>query len=88
MPTPEEVIAYCDRRIAAVTSCKARIEAVLAKQPDHPEAAGLKRRLAEYADSLEGLPLIRAKAVLDLKQKTARQKRPGDHEITPRAVGR
>lgn len=82
---PEDEIAYCDRRLPAVTSGKAKMERLIATRPNDHRAEVWKQRLVEYENSIAGLPLRRRLAVLALQKK--RGAKPGDHDITPPAVG-
>jgi len=71
MPTLEERHARLVQRLADVTSGHKKLSAKLDGGDVSPsQKVGLQKRLAEYEESMEGLPLQIATLELDIKRRS------------------
>lgn len=69
----EQDLARARKRLDDVKAGHAKASAMLADRPKSDRAEGWKRRIAEYEESMEGLPIEIAKLEFTLKQRAKRQ---------------
>lgn len=69
--TPQETIAYCERRLAALEGGPDKMRRLIETDPGSVRVAVWEQRIAEYERSIEGLTLRKRLAELDLEARGA-----------------